>query len=146
MKWTLKEVDVSWIKPNPKNPKQRNDKGMNRLRKSLEKFGNVFDGICNADGALIDGHSRLELNTTGKAMVFVPDRQLSEKETTEMNGIFDIARAGDIDFSQLEVNFAEFDIKADEWEVEFEISDIPDMQEKDNQKSLTKCPNCGCEF
>jgi hypothetical protein len=116
--WTLKEVKTDWIKPNPNNPKQRNEKGMKRLQKSLDKFGVVFDGICNADGTLIDGHSRLEVNKRKTAMVFVLDRQLTEQEATEMNGIFDLARAGDMDFGQLQVNFESMEIDFDFWELE----------------------------
>lgn len=129
IKWALVEVEREKLKVNPKNPKIRNEKGMKRLRKSLEKFGNVFDGIVNADYTIIDGHSRFEVSKEKTARVFIPDRQLTEKEYTELNGIFDIARAGDIDFGQIQVNFEEFEINAEEWDIEFETGEQPEAVE-----------------
>lgn len=108
IKWSLVEVLASDLKPNPKNPKVRDKKGFERLQKSLERFGHVFDGIANKDMSLIDGHSRLELaEPNSKLRVFVPSRQLSEKEYLEMNAIFDLAKAGEIDLQILEEQFTE---------------------------------------
>ena len=60
--WNLIEVKTDQLKPNPNNPKLRDKKGFARLKKSLDKFGKVFDGLANKDLTLIDGHSRLEIN------------------------------------------------------------------------------------
>jgi len=102
IKWTLKQVPAKDIKPNPDNPKVRDDKGFKRLQKSLSKFGKVFDGICNADLTLIDGHSRFELNKSEVLNVFVPSRQLTPDEYRQMNAMFDVAKAGDIDWGIIE--------------------------------------------
>lgn len=108
IKWSLVEVLASDLKANPKNPKKRDQNGFLRLQKSLAKFGHVFDGIANKDMSLIDGHSRLELaEPNSKLRVFVPSRQLSEKEYLEMNAIFDLAKAGEIDLQILEEQFTE---------------------------------------
>lgn len=115
--WSLIEVKASEIRPNPNNPKYRDDKGFSRLQKSLKKFGTVFDGIINKDYTLIDGHSRLELSDTDSILrVFIPSRKLSEQEYSEMNAIFDLAKAGEIDHSILEENFGEEFF--DEWDIE----------------------------
>ncbi len=114
--WSLKQVNASEVKPNPNNPKKQNAKGLSRLKKSLKKFGTVFDGICNADLTLIDGHSRLQESGSQILKVFVPSRQLTEKEYLEMNAIFDAAKAGDLDNAILEETFE--DDFFQEWEID----------------------------
>ena len=131
IKWTLVEVKASEIKLNPKNPKRRNDKGFKRLQKSLEKFGRVFDGIVNSDMTLIDGHSRHELSKPDdKLRVFKPSRKLTVKEYSEMNAIYDMAKAGDIDEQILEENFTEDFFS--EWDMTKEIKQIPKSQSVDD--------------
>src|SRR5688572_10428896 len=100
--WSLIEVKASELKPNPKNPKKRDEKGFARLQKSLARFGKVFDGIANKDLSLIDGHSRLTVNEDELVKVFVPSRQLSPTEYSQMNAVFDIAKAGEPDLQILE--------------------------------------------
>jgi hypothetical protein len=115
--WELVEVKASEIKTNPKNPKKRNEKGFKRLQKSLEKFGKVFDGIINTDMTLIDGHSRLEVSGRDEILrMFKPSRKLTQKEYSEMNAIFDMAKAGDIDEQILEEQFEESFFE--EWEID----------------------------
>ena len=133
IKWTLVEVKASELKPNPKNPKKRNSKGFNRLQKSLEKFGRVFDGIINSDMTLIDGHSRYELAKPDQILrVFKPSRKLTVKEYSEMNAIYDMAKAGDIDEQILEENFTEDFFS--EWDMTKEIKAIPKAHEVDTSK------------
>jgi DNA modification methylase len=114
--WSLVEMKASDLKPNPNNPKKRDDKGFERLKKSLSKFGKVFDGIVNKDMSLIDDHSRLEINGTDKVKVFVPSRLLTEKEYKEMNAVFDIAKAGESDIQILEETFT--DEFFEEWQID----------------------------
>lgn len=117
IKWTLTEVKAGDLKPNPDNPKIRDEKGMRRLRKLVAKYGMVFDGIVNKDLSIIDGHSRSELSKAGDTVsVFVPSRQLKPDEYKEMNALFDMARAGKIDMQILEEQFT--DEFFDEWEID----------------------------
>jgi hypothetical protein len=113
IKWTLKEVDKKLIRPNPNNPKIRNEKGFSRLSKLSAKFGVIYDGVLNLDLSIIDGHSRLELYPTGIGRYFVPDRQLSESDEKELNALFDLARAGDPDMFMIEQLLDEESM--DEW-------------------------------
>lgn len=116
IKWTLVEVKASTLKRNPNNPKKRDEKGFNRLKKSLEKYGRVFDGIINTDNSIIDGHSRLETAKPDQVLhVFKPSRKLTVKEYKEMNAIFDMAKAGNIDEQILEDQFT--DDFFNEWEL-----------------------------
>lgn len=128
IKWSLVEVDAKDVKVNPDNPKERNENGMNRLKKSLSKFGIVYDGICNKDLTFIDGHSRFELNEKGTLRVFVPSRQLDEDEYKEMNAIFDSAKAGDLDIEFVKEMFTEeqfdyWDLDKDEEKNEVDYSE-----------------------
>lgn len=153
--WQLVEVEKDKIKVNPNNPKIRDEEGFERLKRSLESFGNVFDGILNADYTLIDGHSRLEVTNSKTGMYFMPSRQLTEKEYIEMNAMYDYSKAGDLDF---EIIFETFDddMKLN-WEIEadydsdIDISDLMSNENKDGEidtaeqtKSKTvECPDCG---
>jgi len=117
IKWQLIQVKASEIKGTPNNPKKRNDKGFKRLQKSVEKYGLIFAGIANKDLQLLDGNSRLELlNPNEEVAVFVPDKQLNEKQAKELNAIYDLARAGDSDHEILEETFD--DEFFEEWELE----------------------------
>lgn len=125
--WSLRKVKASELKPNAKNPKKRDDAGFERLKKSLEKFGRVFDGIANADYSVIDGHSRLELsNPDDDLLFFFPSRKLSKKEYVEMNAMFDEAKAGSTDMQIVEQVFTE--AQMDEWGLD---KTIPDAVEDD---------------
>lgn len=124
MDWKLTEIQISKINPTVKNPKTRDKAGFETLRKSLEKFGRVFDGIVNAvnkDGTydLIVGNSRLEqIKGQKTGMYFVPDKRLTEKEYREFNSIFDVAKAGELDFEMVFEDLGqEF---MDDWELDFE--------------------------
>lgn len=116
IKWTLVEVKASTLKRNPNNPKKRDEKGFNRLKKSLEKYGRVFDGIINTDNSIIDGHSRLETAKPDQILhVFKPSRKLTVKEYKEMNAIYDMAKAGTVDEQILEDQFS--DEFFEEWKI-----------------------------
>lgn len=116
IKWQLVEVDKSKIKRNPNNPKIRDRKGYARLQKLREKYGTIFDGIVNADYSLIDGHARLEQEPEGIGNYFIPSRQLAEEDYKELNALFDLAKAGDIDEQIIEEIFN--DEFFDEWELD----------------------------
>jgi hypothetical protein len=45
IKWKLVTIDKSEIRPNPNNPKIRNEKGFDKLGKVTKKFGVIYDGI-----------------------------------------------------------------------------------------------------
>jgi len=126
IKWQLLPIKVKDIKLNPNNPKIPNDAGMERLRKSLEKFGHIYDGIANTDLSLIDGHSRIaQLKPTDTAMLFLPNRKLTKKEYTELSSVFDIAVAGDPDFEIIIESLGE--AGAIEWGLDFNDASDEDV-------------------
>jgi hypothetical protein len=121
--WRLEEnLDKSKIKINPNNPKVRDREGYERLQKLRDQFGTIFDGILNADYSLIDGHARLEQEPTGTGNYFVPSRQLSEDEYKELNALFDLAKAGEIDQLILEEQFTEEFFE--EWNIKSKKQDL----------------------
>lgn len=117
IQWQLIPVRAGDLKHNPDNPKKRDETGMRRLRKLVGKYGLVFSGIANKDLTIIDGHSRSELsNPDEQVQVFVPNRQLSPQEYKEMNAIYDLARAGEVDMQIMEEQFKEEFFE--EWEID----------------------------
>lgn len=128
--WSLVTVKAGQLNPNPKNPKTRNEKGFERLRKSLEKFGRVFDGIVNKNFDIIDGHSRIEtLGPDEDAVVFIPSRQLTQKEYKEFNAIYDVAVAGETDFT---IMYEELGAEVlEEWNIDFGPKKQPNAEQDD---------------
>lgn len=114
IKWKLVEIDKSKIRTNPNNPKVKNEKGFEKMSKLVKKYGMIYDGVLNADFSLIDGHSRLELRPTGTGNYWMPDKQLSEADYTELNALFDLARGGDPDMFMIEQILG--DEMVDEWD------------------------------
>lgn len=100
--WKLVEIDKTLIRPNANNPKIRKEKGFEMLSRVSKKFGIIFDGIVNFDNSLIDGHSRLEMYPEGMGNYFRPSRQLTSTEETELNALYDLAKAGDPDLFMIE--------------------------------------------
>jgi len=47
--WQLIKIDKALIRPNPNNPKLRDEKGFHQLDVLMKKFGVIYDGIVNAD-------------------------------------------------------------------------------------------------
>lgn len=85
-KWKLKKVKVSDLKEWEKNPRQMNVKQYQDLKTSIEKFGIVEKPIVNQDMTMIGGHQRkqlMEKEGIEEVEVWIPDRQLDEKELEE---------------------------------------------------------------
>ena len=154
IKWTLKAVTAKDITPNDRNPKRRNEKGFTRLKKSLELFGRVFDGIANSDGKLLDGHSRLELSKPNDTLnIFYPSRQLTAQEVKEFAAVYDGSKAGDLDFDiiiedlgQDFIDEWEFEVFDEEENKEGEVEDIDSLLSSDiknKEKIECVCPKCG---
>lgn len=132
--WKLVEIDKSLIRPNPNNPKLRNEKGFHQLDSLSKKFGFIYDGIINADYSLIDGHSRLEMSPTGLGRYFIPDRQLSAKDEHELNALFDLARAGNPDMFMIE------QILGDEFMTEWEADNSKKAKKLVKEEKGVKYP------
>lgn len=136
-KWELKAVKVKDIKLNPDNPKIRNEKGFERLRKSLEKFGHIFDGIANTDLTLVDGHSRIELmKPTDTAKIFVPDKKLTKKQFRELAAVYDISTAGDPDFEIIHELLG--DDGMSEWELDLYSDNDQDFSTKNKELNINE--------
>ncbi len=100
IQWAPKKIKVTDIKVNPNNPKILNQLGLDRLKESLATFGMAGTVIVNTDNMLIDGHSRLK-EAIGRGEKFIwasmPDRKLTTKEYKQMNAVYDMATASDVD-------------------------------------------------
>lgn len=84
--WQLKSVPLTELKAYEKNPRMLTEKHQRLLSDSLDKFGLVEKPIVNADYTIIGGHQRVEvmaLKGATEIQVWVPDRQLDEKEAEQ---------------------------------------------------------------
>lgn len=149
--WHIEKRKISSLKKHTKNPRILTSQQAEHLKDSIEKFGIVDKPAINLDGTIIGGHQRLAiLKKMGQKEieVYVPDRQLEEKEVDELcirlNRIH-----GEFDYDALANNFEVIDLL--EWgfsENELDFS-IDVLESDDNQEKCKKqklCPNCGHEI
>jgi len=127
MKWKIKNIKVSDIKENPKNPRKLTEKGLKDLETSISKFGNAEPPVLNKDLSLIGGHGRkkiLERLNISEVECYVSEKQLTEKQADELGirlnkniaGVFDfdiLANSFEVE-ELLEWGFEEFELGIDE--------------------------------
>lgn len=86
VKWTLVEKKLSEIHPHPENPRIIKGKGLDDLKKSVEKFGMAQPVVINTDGTILSGHARYYILLEQKAEsvdCYVPDRTFTKEEEKE---------------------------------------------------------------
>lgn len=110
IKWHLETKKISALKDHPKNPRQLTKDQAAQLKESVQKFGLIDKPIITQDNLIIGGHQRKNVLKSLKIKeveCWVPDRQLTEEEIDELN-------------IRLNLNIGEwdFDVLANEWEVE----------------------------
>lgn len=90
IKWSTQRRKIKDLIPFEKNPRKMDEKQIDDLRKSLDKFDLVEIPVIQPDGKIIAGHQRIKvLSLMGREEeeieVRVPDRQLTEEEYKEYN-------------------------------------------------------------
>ena len=56
----IKKVDISSLKPHPKNPRVHPDSLINKIQSSIKEFGWTNPILVSADGYILAGHARLK--------------------------------------------------------------------------------------
>lgn len=122
--WVLKKKKIGDLKPSETNPRTITKNNREKLERDLDAFGNMQPLVVDTDNAILGGHQRhsVYLEKYGgdfEVDVYVPSRQLTEKETQKINlilnthrGIFDIEKIGNLSLSKIEI--ADLGIKAEE--------------------------------
>lgn len=137
------EIDISKIKPHPKNPRTIDPRDRIHLSKSIEKFGLIDKPILNNyeanagevyDWITVAGHQRIDLyRSKGKKTIMceVPEIPMKEEEVEELlirhnknTGKFDNSKLVLFDAKKL-INFGFLD------------SELPKAVEKDLDKVVT---------
>lgn len=126
-KWKLTKVKVTDIKDYHKNPRTLSKEQEYHLKTSVDKFGLIDKPIVNRDMTLIGGHQRKKIYEGKEIEVWVPDRQLQEKEVEELNIRLN-ANSGQFDFDILASEFVSTELI--EWGL-----DVPESEQeiKSNQ-------------
>ena len=145
--WHTKDIRVSELVPNLKNPRTISPKQTQDLRRSFKKFNLVEIPVADLDLKVLAGHQRLMvLKLLGRENemipVRLPNRKLTQKEYDEyllgsnrLGGEFDWSKlAEDFDMETLLVSgfddndlshiFDDLEIEDDEFEVEKELAKI----------------------
>lgn len=130
-------VKVSDLKPYDKNAKQFDQSVYNDLEKSFKEFGDVGTCLCDIDGTLIDGNTRLKFfkdNDIEFCYARKPNKKLTERQFIRLNAILDNI-GNKPDFSVIEVEILE-QIEADYDTVVVHIESIqePEKQPKEDKE------------
>ena len=56
----IKKVDISCLKPHPKNPRVHPDSLISKIQSSIKEFGWTNPILVSADGYILAGHARLK--------------------------------------------------------------------------------------
>ena len=140
MDWRVEKRTLNDIKPYSGNPRVLTKKGLEDLKKSMDKFGLAEPIVINTNGIIIGGHGRYEIarqQGLKEVDVYIPDRELSEEEYRELNVRLNKNIAGEWDFDilanefelpdLLEWGFDEKDLKIEKEIIEDEV---PEVQEE----------------
>lgn len=130
-------VKVSDLKPYDKNAKQFDQSVYNDLEKSFKEFGDVGTCLCDIDGTLIDGNTRLKFfkdNDIEFCYARKPNKKLTERQFIRLNAILDNI-VNKPDFSVIEVEILE-QIESDYDTVVVHIESIqePEKQPKEDKE------------
>lgn len=130
-------VKVSDLKPYDKNAKKFDQSVYNDLEKSFKEFGDVGICLCDIDGTLIDGNTRLKFfkdNDIEFCYARKANKKLNERQFIRLNAILDNI-GNKPDFSVIEVEILE-QIEADYDTVVVHIESIqePEKQPKEDKE------------
>lgn len=150
IEWHIEKRKIDEIKPHPKNPRLFTEKGMKDLDKSISKIGMAQPININIDGTILSGHARLmTLQKKGiqEVDVYVPSRELTEKEQEEVLIRMNANVAGEWDFEKLaneweSLELVDYGLELPITDIQLEETEIEDEIEG-TEKKLLKCPCCG---
>lgn len=154
----IEEISIEDILPYANNPR-KNQKAINAVVKSIEKFGCLQPIILDADRVIICGHTRYEaakqlgLKTVPCAIAKMTDEQarafrLADNKVSEYSLwiedklIEEIEALPDMDLSDFGfMPLGDFELEAKEYDDgEIEVGEFED------EKYRYKCPCCGFRF
>lgn len=141
--WKIEKRKLSELVGYDKNPRKFTEKGLQDLKKSLERLGDANIITINADNTILGGHARATvMNQLGyeEVDVKVPNTLLDEKAVQEIVVRLNANTAGEWDLDRLEADFDLDDLE--EWGLDDVIgqnfTDFVDEEEMMNNEELTE--------
>lgn len=141
--WKIEKRKLSDLIGYDKNPRKFTEKGLQDLKKSLERLGDANIITINADNTILGGHARATvMNQLGyeEVDVKVPNILLDEKAVQEIVVRLNANTAGEWDLDRLEADFDLDDLE--EWGLDDVIgqnfTDFVDEEEMMNNEELTE--------
>lgn len=131
--WKIEKRKLSDLVGYDKNPRKFTEKGLQDLKKSLERLGDANIITINADNTILGGHARATvMNQLGyeEVDVKVPNILLDEKAVQEIVVRLNANTAGEWDLDRLEADFDLDDLE--EWGLDIEFDIEEDLEEKEN--------------
>lgn len=157
-----KEVEVSKLIPNPKNPNKHPEEQIKLLAKIIEKNGwrNPIV-VSRQSGYIVKGHGRLLAAELLKCKTVPVDYQDYENESLEMADLMADNRIAELStndkrkllnlFEEFDTGEVDFDLSGyseDDYKKlahsfdEFELKE-DEQEEEDSSEKYVICPNCG---
>lgn len=142
------EMDISEIKPNPKNPRVIKDANFKALVKSISEFPEMLDireVVCDENMIILGGNKRYEatktagVNTIRVKQVF----GLSEKQKRE-SVIKDNQSYGEFDEVMLKELYSEDELL--EWYLQTSEEDLAPIQQDDFKAQMDKYTDDNCVY
>lgn len=113
IEWHVETRKVAELKPHPDNPRIFTEKGMRDLKRSISSIGMAQPVNITPDGTILSGHARvLALQEQGveSVDVYVPSRQLTDKEQQEVLIRMNANTAGEWDLKKMNELFDDDDL------------------------------------
>lgn len=109
IQWHIETRPVESLKPHPKNERIFTEEGMRNLNRSISSIGMAQPVNITKDGTILSGHARImTLQQMGikTVEVYVPNRDLTDKEQEEILIRMNANNAGEFDYKKLEKFFS----------------------------------------
>lgn len=144
--WTTEEIKLSAMNSAPYNPKIHTDEFLDRLEKSMMKFGDVQHLVWNKRTAnLVDGHGKykiLQRNGITKAETIVVDISLAEEKAlnvtlTALRGEWDKDKLADVLTDiQIAIEAPDVDLNIDLEDLGIPEVDLKDLLDIDEEPTV----------
>lgn len=159
----VEDVAISKLKPFDKNPRTISPRGIEKLQKSIERFGFVNPVLAQKNtGVIIAGHQRikaakaeglktvpviwLDMTDTEAKAYNIADNRLQDEAAWENNllaGLVTELEADGFDLELTGLDMGEIELLT----VGPDFSPVSeDEQSRLDEKKKTTCPSCGYEF
>ena len=155
----VEKVNISELKPHPKNPRIHPDSAIEKLKRSIEEFGWTNPILVSKDGYILAGHARLkaakkagiqevpviylELEGAKAAAYLIADNRLQDETDWDMELLRELVAEIELEGVDLEITGLDID---EINELNFEDIGYKEKEEKGNPPTMKIVFECEQDF